>query len=82
MLHAGVRDEDVKPAEALDRRLHGRGVRGRIRQIGRERDSGSVGIRGQVDRQDPHAVALQALGDRTPDAARRPRHEGGTAAGV
>ena len=70
VLEAGVGDDRVDAAEALDRRVDGRPVPVPRREVGGERLARPVGIGREVDGEHVPAVGDEPLRDRAPDAAR------------
>jgi hypothetical protein len=75
VLDAGVRHDDVEPAEAFERGGDGALVALRGGQVGLVLEPGTVRIRLEVDRQDVHPFALESVGDGAPDPACRAGHE-------
>ena len=71
VLEAGAGDDRVEAAEALDRGLHRRAVALARREVGLEGLAGAVGVRPEIDREHPGAVALEPLRDRAADPAGR-----------
>ena len=75
MLEAGVRDDRVEPAEALDRGVNGRAVAVARREVGGERLARARPVRREIDREHLPPVGDEPLRDRTADAARGTGHE-------
>ena len=70
VLEAGVRDDRVEAAEALDGRGDGRAVALPRREVGGERLARAGGVGREVDREHLPAVGDEPLRDRAADAAR------------
>ena len=69
MLEAGVRDDRVEPAEALDGRVDGGPVALARREVGGDGSPGPA-VGREVDRQHLPPVGDEPLRDRAADAAR------------
>jgi hypothetical protein len=75
VLEAGVGDDRVEAAEALERRVDRGPVAVARREVRGERLARAALVGLQVDGEHPHAVVDQPLGDRLPDPAARARDE-------
>jgi len=78
VLHPGVGDDHVEPAEAFDGRLDRATVALAGGEIGHVPLAGPASIRRiEVNGQHVEAVMLEALPDRSADPTRRAGHDGG-----
>jgi hypothetical protein len=80
VLEAGVRNDGVEAAKAVDGRRDCRPVALARGQVGGEGLAGTELAGLQVDRENAGALADEPLRDRPPDPARRPRDDDRTAA--